>query len=63
MKNINYAAAFTADARPVVYVGVNYDSNVRTVNEVKCEEMKSGNREVEKTAGEDFAIGVGGKRA
>ena len=34
----DYADAFTADARPVVYVGVNYDSNVRTVNDVKCEE-------------------------
>ena len=34
----DYAAAFTADARPVVYVGVNYDSSIRTVNDVKCEE-------------------------
>ena len=34
----DYAAAFTADARPVVYVGVNYDSSVRTVSDVKCEE-------------------------
>ena len=27
-------------ARPVVYVGINYDSNLRTVNDVKCEDAK-----------------------
>ena len=37
----DYAAAFTADARPVVYVGVNYDSSIRTVNDVKCEDAYS----------------------
>ena len=34
----DYAAAFTVDARQVVYVGVNYDSSVRTVSDVKCED-------------------------
>ena len=34
----DYAAAFTADARQVIYVGVNYDSSVRTISDVMCED-------------------------
>ena len=35
----NYAAAFMKDARPVYYVGVNYNpaEGVRTVDAVLCE--------------------------
>ena len=35
-----YADAFAADAREVYYVGVNYDPETRTVNELKVEESK-----------------------
>ena len=34
-----YADAFTADGRAVTYVGVNYSSAVRTIDEVKCEQV------------------------
>ena len=33
----HYADAYAADGRPVVYVGVNYDSAIRTINEVRTE--------------------------
>ena len=32
-----YTDAYTADGRRVVYVGVNYDPAVRTIDEVKTE--------------------------
>ena len=35
-----YADAFTADGRPVTYVGVNYSSSVDTIDEVSCEPVE-----------------------
>ena len=38
----HYADAFAADGRAVTYVGVNYDPQTATVNEVKCESADYG---------------------